>query len=139
VKIFFDNCTAPVFAETLNAFLRRDGHSAHHIGSIRDLPNGRSSKDIEWIDFLRRSPDVWIFVTGDGRVTKNPAERAALRGAGLHGFVLAPAYQTTPFNQVAATLIWKWPELLKITDLLSPPTMHEIPIRTGTKLRQLPF
>lgn len=139
MKVFFDNCTTPVFAETLNAFLQHEGHSAHHIKSVASLPNGRASKDIEWIEFLRSSSEVWIFVTGDGRVMKNAAERAALRGAGLHGFVLAPAYQKTPINQVAAMLIWKWPELLKVTDLLSAPTMHEIPIKLATKLRQLPL
>lgn len=139
MKVFFDNCTAPVFAETLNAFIQRSGHFAQHISSIADLPNGRKSRDVEWINFLRNSVDVWIFITGDGRVTKNPAERAALRSAGLHGFVLAPAYQTTPFNKVAAALLWRWPEIVKVTELLSAPTMHEIPIKTGTKLRQMPF
>jgi len=139
VKVFFDNCLAPVFAETLNAYVRRDGHSAHHISAIAELPNGRKSKDVEWIDFLRQSRDVWIFITGDGRVMKNPAERAALRTAGLHGFVLAPAYQKTAFNQVAALIIWRWPELLKTTELFSPPSMYEIPVKIGTKLRQLPL
>jgi hypothetical protein len=70
---------------------------------------------------------------------KNPAERAALRSAGLHGFILASGYQKTPLNQIASLLLWKWPELLKITDLLGAPTMHEIAIQRGTKLRQLPF
>ena len=78
MKVFFDNCLAPVFAETLNAFIQREGHSAYHISAIAELPNGRKSKDVEWIDFLRQSRDVWIFITGDGRVMKNPAERAAL-------------------------------------------------------------
>lgn len=138
MKVFFDNCTAPVLAETLNAFVQKDDHAAFHIAKIQGLPNGRHSKDLEWIDFLRRSPQTWMFITGDGRLMKNRAERAALRSAGLHGFVLAPAYQKTPLNQVAAALIWKWPEMLKLTELLSPPTMHEIPIKIGTKPRQTP-
>lgn len=139
MKVFFDNCLAPVYARTLNAFIQARGHSAYHIRDIADLPNGRKSKDVEWIEFLRQSRDVWIFMTGDGRLMKNPAERAALRSAGLHGFVLASAYQKTPFNQIAALLIWRWPELVNITELLSAPTMHEIPIKLSTKLRPLPL
>lgn len=139
MKVFFDNCLAPVFAETLNAFVRSDGHSAYHIKDVAGLPNGRKSKDIEWIDFLRQSRDVWIFFTGDGRVMKNQAERTALRSAGLHGFVLAPAYQKTPFNQVAALLIWRWPEIVKTTELFAAPSMFEIPMKMGTKLRSLPL
>lgn len=139
MKVFFDNCLPAFYAETLNAFIRREGHSAHHITAIAELPNGRHSKDVEWINFLRQSRDVWIFITGDGRVMKNPAERAALRAAGLHGFILTPAYQKTPFNQAAALLIWRWPELVKITDLLSAPTMHEVPVKMGSKLRSIPL
>jgi hypothetical protein len=94
---------------------------------------------MEWIDFLRRSNDEWVFITGDGRVLKNPAERAALRSAGLHGFVLAPAYQKTPINQVASILIWRWPEMVQITRLVQAPSMHEVPINKSAKLRVLPL
>ncbi len=73
------------------------------------------------------------------RVLKNAAERAALRSAALHGFVLAPAYQKTPVHQVAATIIWKWPEIEAVAKLVAAPSMHEIPIRKGGKLRSLPL
>jgi hypothetical protein len=89
--------------------------------------------------FLRAAEGEWIFVTGDGRVLKNPPERAALRSAGLHGFVLAPAYQKSPLHQVAAMLVWKWPEIEGVTKLLAAPTMHQIAIGKVSKLRALPL
>lgn len=138
MRVFVDNCTSPIIATTLHGFISHGGHSAHHIRDISELPNGRDSLDVEWINFLKNSPDEWIFLSGDGRILKNAAERAALRSAGLHGFILAPAYQKTPMNQVAATLVWKWPEILEITKLISAPSMHEIPIGKNSKLRQLP-
>lgn len=137
MKVFFDNCTKPVFASALNGFVQHEGHSAFHIKDVPGLKNGRHSTDIEWISFLRDSSEVWIFVTGDGKVLKNSAERAALKSAGLHGFVLAPAYQKTPSNQVVASIIWKWPEIVQITQLLSAPSMHQLPIGRNTKLKQL--
>lgn len=106
MNVFFDNCTAPVLASTLHGFISHIGHVATHIKDMRGLPNGRHSADLEWIRHLQ-SQDNWIFITGDGRVLKNRPERDALRSAGLHGFVLAPAYQRTPIHQVAATLVWK--------------------------------
>lgn len=139
MKVLFDNCTSPVLASTLDGFIRYEGHSAFHIKDVPGLPNGRNSTDLEWIELLRATPDRWFFITGDGRVVKNPAERAALRSAGLHGFVLAPAYQKTPLNQLASMLLWKWPELLQVTDLLSAPTMHEVSINKNTKLKALPL
>lgn len=139
MKVFFDNCTPPVFASTLHGFIQHEGHSAFHIRDVPGLPNGRHSTDLEWIDLLRKAPERWMFITGDRRLVKNPAERAALRSAGLHGFILASGYQKTPPHQIASLLLWKWPELLQITDLLGAPTMHEIAIQRSTKLRQLPF
>ena len=80
-----------------------------------------------------------MFISGDTRILKNAAERAALRAAGLHGFILARAYQKTPLNQIAGTLVWRWPDIVKISDLLEPPSMHEIPIGRSTRLRPLPI
>jgi hypothetical protein len=139
VKVLFDNCTAPVLASTLDGYIQHETHRAFHIKDVPGLPNGRHSTDLEWINLLKISNDRWIFISGDGRVLKNPAERAALRSAGLHGFVLAPAYQKTPLHQVASTLIWKWPEIQQVTDLVGAPAMHEISMTRSTKLRPLPL
>lgn len=139
MNVFFDNCTAPVLAATLDGFVRSFGHRALHIKDVPGLANGRNSTDLEWIGHLRRRAGDWIFITGDGRVLKNPAERAALRSAGLHGFVLAPAYQKTPIHQVAATIVWKWPEMEAVTKLVAAPSMHQIPIGKASKLRSLPL
>jgi hypothetical protein len=99
VNVFFDNCTSPVFASTLHGFIEHEGHAGFHIRDISALPNGRNSADLDWIEHLRKSNDDWMFISGDGRVLRNSAERAALGSAGLHGFILAPAYQKTPLNQ----------------------------------------
>jgi hypothetical protein len=139
LNVFFDNNTAPVLASTLNGFISHQGHKAFHIRDVPGLPNGRHSTDIEWIDHLRRSPDVWIFVSFDGRILKNKAERAALRSAGLHGFLLASALQKSPLNQVAAALLLRWPEIVQVVGLVSAPAMHEIPVNRGSKLKQVPF
>jgi len=135
----FDNCTAPLLATTLDGFISHYGHRAFHIKDVPGLAGGRNAPDMDWIERLRSAQELWIFISGDGRVLRNPPERNALRSSGLHGFILAPAYQKTPLNQVAAILLWKWPEVVQVTELLEPPAMHEIPIRKITRLRQLPL
>lgn len=139
MKVLFDNCTAPVLATTLDGYIQHEGHRAFHIKDVPSLPNGRNSADLEWIEMLRASTERWMFISGDGRVLKNPAERTALRSAGLHGFILQPAYQKTPLHQVASTLIWKWPEIHKITDLVEAPAMYEISMTRRTGLKSLPL
>jgi hypothetical protein len=92
VNVFFDNCTSPVLASTLQGFIEHQGHAAFHIKHLPSLPKGRHSADVKWIGHLRRQADRWMFVTADDRLRKNQAERAALRSADLHGFVLARGY-----------------------------------------------
>jgi len=139
VNVFFDNCTAPVFAAVLDAFFRetRAAHRAFHIRDVPGLPRGRATADVDWIAHLRMSPDTWIFLTGDPKMRRNPAERAAIASEQMHGFVLEKAYQKSPAHQVCAALIWKWPEVEQICHLLQPPSIHEVPIGRMTKLRQL--
>ena len=138
MKVLFDNCTQPVSASTLDGFISHSGHRAFHIKDIKELPRGRHSSDLEWIEFLRSSPDVWIFISGDGRILRNKAERAAVRAARLHGFIMEPAYQKTPEHQVAGMLVWRWPDILRVTELLEP-SIHAIPFGKATKLRAIPL
>ncbi len=92
---------------------------------------------MEWIAHLRQGKD-WIFITGDGRLLKNKAERAALRSAGLYGFILATGYQQMRDNEVASNLIWKWPEIESVMKAVDP-AIFEIPVSRGSKLRTLPL
>ena len=136
MKVFFDNCTSPVLATTLDGYVRHLGHAAHH---IRTLPCGANASDVEWIDMLLRSGDEWIVITGDGRLQRNKAERAAFRQAALKGFVLAPAYQKTPLHQTAAILVWRWPEMEHLIRLVAAPALHELPINRRARFTALPL
>lgn len=137
MNVFFDNCTSPVLASTLDGFIRHFGHRAYHIMDVPGLKDGRHADDLEWIAHLRADNTLWSFITGDGRLLKNKAERQALRSAGLHGFVLPPAYQKTLLHQVAAQIVLKWPDIEAVTVHIAAPSMHEIPIGKGKKLKAL--
>lgn len=139
MRVLFDNCTSPAFATALDGFISHFGHRAFHIKDVPGLPDGRHTPDLVWIKHLQSQPQEWIFVSGDRRLLVNRAERAALRTAALHGFVLASGYQSTPLHQVAAMILWRWPDMLAITQLVAPPSIHEIPIRRQTRMRPLPL
>jgi hypothetical protein len=136
VKVFFDNCTSPVLAATLDGFIRNDGHSAYH---IKDLPCGRHATDLEWIEALARERGVWMVVTGDDRIRKNKATRAAYRAAGLSGFVLARAYQKTPMHKVASFILWRWPEMEQLFGLVGGAALYELPMNRSRKINSLPL
>lgn len=134
MKLFFDNCTSPVFADTLGGFVRHLGHSAHHIST---LPCGRGADDLVWIKMLAETGKDWLVITGDIRISRNKAERSAYRQAGLIGFALAPAYQKAPVNHVASLLVWRWPEMENLVQLVAAPALYELPISRQARLRSL--
>jgi hypothetical protein len=86
---------------------------------------------------IRRGKD-WIFVSADLRLLKNKPERAALRAAGLYGFILAAGYQKMPDNQVASNLIWKWPEIENAFNAVGP-SIFELPVSRSAKPKPLSF
>jgi hypothetical protein len=101
-----------------------------------DCGFSHDTPDLEWIERLGRdNENDWIVVTGDQRIRKNLAERAAWIRSGLKAFVLASAYQKTPVHQCASVLLWRWPEMKRFVTLATPGSMFELSInrRTGFK------
>jgi hypothetical protein len=135
VKVFFDNCTSPVLAQTLNGFVNHRGHEAVH---LRDR-FAQDSADVEWITALGEEEETWVVITGDDRIRKNRAERAAYREAQIRGFVLAPAYHTTKHNVTASVLVRRWPDIEDMVGRFAPPFLVEMPINYSSKLRFLPL
>ena len=131
MKVLFDNCTSPVMARTLHGFISNFGHSAVH---LRDLPFHHPS-DVEWIGHLGDEPGEWIVVTGDDRIRRNRAERAAFRNADLKGVVLAAAYQKTPLHRCCAVLVHQWPNLLDTMARFEPPVLFEMSINFSGRFK----
>jgi PIN like domain len=128
VKVFFDNCTSPVFAGCLNALIQGDGDEARHVRSMPEYGFAHDSDDVQWIAKLAADNAVWIVITGDGRIRRNLAERTAWVRAGLKGFVLAPAYHKTQVHQCASILLWRWPEMKSFIASAAAGSMFELPI-----------
>lgn len=136
MKVFFDNCTSPVLASTLHGFVNHAGHAAYH---IKDLPCGRHAADLEWIRLLSANAQDWIVITGDARILRNKAERAAFRSAGLRGLVLARSYQKTPMHHVASTLIWRWPDIESLMSIVGGTALYELPATRKGRISALPL
>jgi len=128
---------APRLASTLDGFISHDGHHAWHMKDVPGLPNGRQSSDIEWIDHLKQGKD-WLFFTLDRRILKNPAEKAVLKSAGLYGFILANGFMKMKLNEVASTVLWKWPEVETIIRSVDP-AIYEIQVSRSAKLKPISY
>ena len=138
MRVFFDNCTPPIFAHTLHALISPDHHTARHVRFMPEYGFQHDTPDVDWIMRLAADqPADWIVVTGDQRIRKNLAERTAWIRARLKAFVLASAYQKTPVNQCAAIILWRWPEMESFISLAAPGSMFEMSINRSTGFKPL--
>lgn len=134
MRIFVDNCISHVVASTLNGYVVHLGHDAVH---IRDMPCGPNAADVTWIADLRASPDDWLVLTGNLRISRNRPERLAYAQANLKGIALAPAFQHMPMHQRASTILWRWPDIENAAARFRPPFLFELPIGRSVGLRAL--
>jgi hypothetical protein len=139
LRIFFDNCTSPVLPAALHAFLETKGSSAHHVRFMSDYGFDEHTDDEEWIKRLGSDkPADWIVVTGDKRITRNKAERAAWVRTGLKGFVLASGFQKMPVHRQASLLLWRWPDMEAFITAAAAGSIFELPSSRSGKFRPLP-
>jgi hypothetical protein len=113
------------------------GHEARHVRYMPEYGLAHDTADIDWIMRLSADSADWIVVTGDQRIRKNFAERAAWIRAGLKAFVLARAYQNTPVNQCASVLLWRWPVMEQFISAAAPGSMFEVSINHRSGFRPL--
>jgi PIN like domain len=137
LRVFFDNCTSPVLAHVLHALINKDGDEARHIREMAEYGFNQRTSDFEWISRLSEErPKDWIVITSD-RLQKHKPERTAWRNAGLKGFVFAPGLQKSSVNQVAALILWRWPDMKQFMELAGEGSLFELPVQRSARFRPL--
>lgn len=132
MKLLFDNNLSPRVARAINELLIGEGGAAV---ALRDKFEA-SMPDVEWIAALGVEGG-WSVVSGDHRITKNHAERAAWMQTSLVGFFLERALlQLDPIQQTSRLLLWL-PVLERQLGLIKGPALFALPLRSTSKLRQI--
>lgn len=131
MKLLFDNNVSPKVARAIDALI-----SPHDMAiPLRDK-FAQNAKDIDWIAALGREGG-WSVISGDLRITKNKAEKAAWLQTDLVGFFMEPAMaRLSPVEQTARLLL-----RLRVIEaqisLIRGPALFTLPIGNSTKLKQL--
>ena len=132
MKLLFDNNLSPRVARAINELLKGEGGQA---AALRDKFDA-ATPDIEWITALAEEGG-WSVVSGDQRITKNRAERAAWMKTSLVGFFLEPALLALdPISQTSRLLLWV-PVLERQLSVIKGPALFALPLRSTSKLRQI--
>ena len=93
-----------------------------------------STPDIDWISALGREGG-WSVISGDLRIQKNRAERAAWMQTDLLGYFLEPALAGLPPVEQASRLLMRLATIESQARIMRGPAMFAMPIRGG--LRQI--
>lgn len=139
MNFLFDNNTSPRIARTLDAYLIPLQHRAFHIcdDAEHQLGIDRHAKDCEWIAAIAGDDRQWTIATGDRRISKNKAEKEAVRRAQMKGILFTSQLAKLKVNEIASVLLWRWHELEDTLEKFKPPTLIGVPATHKGKLDPL--
>jgi PIN like domain len=123
VKVFFDHCLSFTLAHALAALFR----DQHEVVALQDKFR-RDIRDIDWIRALS-TEGHWVVVSGDQRITRNRAERAAFQNSQLTGFFMALALNKAPVLKQLERLCALWSNMLVLSTAAQPGALYELPIK----------
>lgn len=116
MSFFFDRNMSPYLARMVSIYARE--HTVvHHDEDGRFTP---TTRDVEWITALSADVPPWVVLSGDGRILKNRAERAALEEAKLTFFCMAKVWTHMSIHEYAWRFIKIWPEIVEASKVSSP-------------------
>jgi hypothetical protein len=109
MRFFFDRNMPLRIARMVNAY--EVDHTVQHHDEDRRF--SITTPDKEWIAAIAADAPSWVVISGDGRILRNKAERAALDAAKLTFFWMTKPWSNMPIHQYAWKFIRVWPEILE--------------------------
>lgn len=134
MKVLIDNDLSPHIAVAINALVEHEGH--HVIALRKKFPP--NTDDAVWIEALGEDGG-WVVISGDTSITRRAAERQAWRQAKVIGFFVMPGRRKlNPLIQTARLLMW-WDSLVAQARLVEGGAIFQLPVKSSSRLRQLPY
>lgn len=99
-------------------------HDLHH---LREFFHA-DTKDVDWIRELGTDGE-WIIISGDPRITRSKAERAAWQESGLTAFFFADDWGTRGFWKQAEAIVHWWPIVVLEADRCAKGSGYLVPVK----------
>ncbi|MGH7623695.1 MAG: hypothetical protein ACREOJ_00055 [Gemmatimonadaceae bacterium] len=126
MRFFLDNCISVAMSRAIAELARAQGIEVIHLSDR--FP--RNTTDVEWIRALRE--EQWIIVSGDTRISRNPAERAAWLESRLTAFFFEESWSRRRFWVQASELVRWWPVLLETAGTCTRGSGYLLPFKGNT-------
>jgi hypothetical protein len=85
----------------------------NEITHLQDKFDRASIKDPEWLEQLSHE-EGWIVISGDPRITRGKAERAAWLQSGLTAFFFTDGFASRSIYEQASELFRRWPDIVRL-------------------------
>jgi len=131
VRFFLDNNVSPCHAEALRIYAGDHGAEFEHLSEMFD----RSTPDPEWIPALA-ADGHWIIISGDTRISTNPANRRAWIESKLTAFFFADPWQRSRAIKQAEEMLHWWPHIFDEAKR-SPTGAGFLMPKNGNQLKQI--
>ena len=134
MKFFFDNCVSPNIVEALRCLV--DTHRVQLV-HLRDK-FAADTKDDVWISTLAQEGD-WIIISGDPRISRGMAEKAAWIESKLTAFFFGDSWQTRRLVVQASELLRWWDDIVRLGKMASPGTGYSLEFKTKGPIQIYPI
>jgi hypothetical protein len=123
VKFFLDACISVAMARAIAALAASQGIEVVHLTDrfAADTP------DAEWITRIR--DEGFVIVSGDPRITRNPANREAWHESGMTAFFLSHDWAQRRFWVQASELVRWWPIIVETSRTCAPGSGFLLPFK----------
>lgn len=105
---------------------------------IRGLQHSfpRGTPDTRWIRAIASWNPKPVIICGDGRITRNPVERAVLKEAGLTFVSFSESWMNLRWEVQAWKMIKVWPDVVRAVSKLKKPTIFRVAV-TSLKVKEV--
>jgi hypothetical protein len=133
VKVFFDNCVSPNIVDALRCLIDTQKVELTH---LRDkFP--ADTKDEAWISALAQEGD-WIIISGDPRISRGLAEKAAWIESKLTAFFFGDSWQSRRLIVQASELLRWWDDIARLSRAAPAGTGYSLEFKTRGPIQIYP-
>jgi hypothetical protein len=107
LRFFLDNCISAHIAEAIRCLARIQDYEIAHLRE--KFPE--DTVDLDWIPALAEEGG-WVIVSGDPKISRDKAERAAWHESGMTAFFFNEPFARKRFWKQAEIVVRWWPEIV---------------------------
>lgn len=131
MRFFFDNCISGNITEAVKILARIQDYEIAHLRE--KFPE--DTQDVLWIRALAEE-GRWVIVSGDPKISRDKAERAAWHESGITAFFFGEPFGRMSFWKQAEAVVRWWPDIVLMARRAPEGCGYLVPVK-GKKIKMI--